>query len=82
MNCSISSELLENYDGYYGAESEWRRLGAVDKAANIVEMCGGHLDRTILEIGSGECAILGRLSSLGDSLFALAKLARDLAHRR
>lgn len=73
MTHSISSKLLENYDGYYEAESEWRRLGAVDKAANIVEMCGDHPHRTILEIGSGEGAILGRLSSLkfGDSLFAI-----------
>jgi len=73
MNCSVSSKLLENYDRYYDAESEWRRLGAVDKAENIVELCGDHLHRTILEIGCGEGAILGRLSSLkfGDSLFAL-----------
>jgi SAM-dependent methyltransferase len=73
MNYLVSSKLLENYDGYYEAESEWRRLGAVDKAANIVEVCGSHLHRTILEIGCGEGAILERLSSLkfGDSLFAL-----------
>jgi ubiquinone/menaquinone biosynthesis C-methylase UbiE len=73
MNCAVSGKLLANYDSYYDAESEWRRLGAVDKAANIVEMCGDHPHRTILEIGSGEGAILGRLSSLkfGDSLFAL-----------
>ena len=73
MNCSISSKLLENYDNYYDAESEWRSLGAVDKAANIVEMCGSHPHSTVVEIGCGEGAILERLSRLkfGDSLFAL-----------
>jgi ubiquinone/menaquinone biosynthesis C-methylase UbiE len=47
-----------NYEG----ESEWRRLGAIDKAGNAVRLCEGIPHASILEVGAGEGAILGQLS--------------------
>jgi len=61
---AISSKLRENYDPYYQGESEWRALGAIDKVKNIVDLCGSVPHRRILDIGSGEGAILKRLSEI------------------
>lgn len=61
----VSDRLRENCDRYYDNEDdEWRRLGAVDKAANIVELCGALEHGRILEIGAGDGAILQRLAEL------------------
>jgi len=58
--------LSNNYEDYYrDGASEWRRLGALDKAANIVRLCGHLPLKSILEIGAGDGAILSRLSELG-----------------
>jgi ubiquinone/menaquinone biosynthesis C-methylase UbiE len=68
-----SDALKANYDDYYRDEdTEWRRLGALDKAGNIVRLCEDLPHRTILEIGAGEGAILKRLSELkfGVELYA------------
>jgi protein-L-isoaspartate O-methyltransferase len=46
----------------YRAPSEWRRLGAVDKAANVVALCEGRPHARVLEIGAGEGALLARLA--------------------
>lgn len=69
----VKDKLKTNYDGYYQGESEWRRLGAIDKANNIVALCGGSPHKTILEIGAGEGSVLQRLSDLkfGEHLYAL-----------
>jgi len=57
---------VRQYDHYYeGGPSEWRRLGAVDKARNIVALCGQLSVKSILEIGAGDGAILSRLSEMG-----------------
>lgn len=65
-NITTSGHLKDNYEDYYeGGDSEWRRLGAVDKCANIVSLCRDLPHATILEIGAGEGAILKRLSELG-----------------
>lgn len=62
----VDDRLQATYDNYYdGAEREWRRLGALDKAGNIVELCEGIPHRTVLEIGAGDGAILHRLAELG-----------------
>ena len=38
---SASEEFRRHYDDYYtGGEHEWRRLGAIDKADNIVRAWG------------------------------------------
>jgi SAM-dependent methyltransferase len=63
---TVRDDLRANYDDYYqGDESEWRRLGAQDKAANIVALCQSVAHCTILDIGSGEGAVLQRLADVG-----------------
>lgn len=69
----VSAKLKANYDNYYEGESEWRCLGAIDKANNIVALCNKYPHKSILEIGSGEGSILKRLSDLkfGGSLYSI-----------
>jgi ubiquinone/menaquinone biosynthesis C-methylase UbiE len=69
----ISAELTAHYEGRYSGTSEWLRVGAVDKAANIVALCSDVEHNTVLEIGAGDGSLLKRLSELGfgKSLFAL-----------
>ena len=70
----LSPQLERNYADYYAeGDSEWRRLGALDKVDNIVNLCGALPHRRILEIGAGEGSILRRLSALrfGEQLYAL-----------
>lgn len=63
---ATSRRLKDNYEDYYeDGDSEWRRLGAADKCANIVSLCRDLPHATILEIGAGEGAILKGLSDLG-----------------
>ena len=59
--------LIELYSRPYDERMiEWRRLGAIDKAANIaalVETCGDKANvNSILEVGSGTGAVLDELS--------------------
>lgn len=62
----LHPDVLRQYDGYYkDGRSEWRRLGAVDKAANIVALCRDIPASSVLEIGAGDGAVLSRLSELG-----------------
>jgi SAM-dependent methyltransferase len=62
----VRQQVLSQYDGYYeGGPSEWRRLGAVDKAGNILALCQHVPVSSILEIGAGDGSILCRLSELG-----------------
>ena len=59
-------DLRTQYDGYYDdGRSEWRRLGAIDKAANVITLCRDIPVSSILEIGAGDGAVLSRLSELG-----------------
>jgi ubiquinone/menaquinone biosynthesis C-methylase UbiE len=70
----ISKHLQDNYKDYYeNGDSEWRWLGAVDKAENIVSLCGAYPHESILEIGAGEGSILKRLSErgFGNEFYAL-----------
>ena len=70
----ISEHLKSNYEDYYGdGDSEWRRLGAIDKVDNIVSLCGDLPHYSILEIGAGEGSLLKRLSELdfGREFYAL-----------
>jgi len=67
LNLSVAKSLAENYEGYYDERSslsKWRRLGALDKCANILSLCSATEHDTILEIGCGDGAILERLSDL------------------
>ncbi len=71
----ITEQLRANYDSYYDDPSlaAWRRIGALDKANNVVRLCAGLPQRRVIEIGAGDGAILQRLSELrfGEGLYAL-----------
>ena len=69
----VSPELRRHYDAYYGdGASEWRRLGALAKAQNVLALCAEWPHASVLEIGAGEGALLARLAELGfgERLFA------------
>jgi ubiquinone/menaquinone biosynthesis C-methylase UbiE len=73
-DAGVDERVLKQYDDYYeDGPSEWRRLGAVDKAANIVALCGALPHESVLEIGAGDGSIVSRLSELGfgERLYAL-----------
>jgi ubiquinone/menaquinone biosynthesis C-methylase UbiE len=72
---ALSNVLRNNYADYYAeGDSEWRQLGALDKVANIVNLCDGMPHGKVLKIGAGEGSILRRLSELrfAEQLYALA----------
>jgi SAM-dependent methyltransferase len=63
---AVSPDLHRHYDRYYAdGASEWRRLGAIGKAENVLALCGQIRRDSVLEIGAGEGALLARLSELG-----------------
>jgi ubiquinone/menaquinone biosynthesis C-methylase UbiE len=71
---AVSEYLKGNYEGYYeDGDSEWRRLGALGKADNIVHLCKSLPQDSVLEIGAGEGSVLKRLSELnfGNNLYAI-----------
>lgn len=56
----------KHYEDYYkGGVSEWRRLGALDKADNVVRLCADLLLKSVLEIGAGDGSVLSELSAMG-----------------
>lgn len=63
-----SDELQRHYSKFYsGGEEEWRRLGAVGKAENIVRAwrtIGGPGKPSVVELGCGNGAIAARLAEL------------------
>lgn len=64
---AVARELQANYEAFYrgGDFAEWRRLGAIDKTANILKLCQGIPHASILEIGAGNGAILENLAAQG-----------------
>jgi len=69
-----SDELKQLYEDHYaGGASEWRRLGALDKAEHIVTLCRDVPHASILELGAGDGSILQRLAEVGfgEQLYAL-----------
>jgi ubiquinone/menaquinone biosynthesis C-methylase UbiE len=70
----VDPQLQRNYDEYYDEDlSEWREMGAIDKASNIRSLCASRPPSTVLDIGAGEGAVLQRLadSRFGQQHFAL-----------
>jgi ubiquinone/menaquinone biosynthesis C-methylase UbiE len=70
----VNNQSYQGYTDYYTKEDpQWRWLGALDKAANIVALCSPFPHRSILDIGAGEGSILKRLSDnhFGDEFHAL-----------
>lgn len=62
----VDPRLQRNYEEHYLDDvSEWRELGAIDKASNILALCGSSVPKTVLEIGAGEGAVLQRLADSG-----------------
>lgn len=71
---TVNAKLLLNYSRYYDeGDSEWRWLGAIGKADNIVSLCNSLPHDSVIEIGAGEGSILKRLAELnfGQHLYAL-----------
>jgi ubiquinone/menaquinone biosynthesis C-methylase UbiE len=62
----IDKTIQSHYDGYYGSTelAEWRRLGAVDKVQNIIELARQLQVGSVLDIGCGDGAIIARLADL------------------
>ena len=65
---ATSRELQSHYDGYYtGSDAEWRRLGAIGKADNIVRAWNSISKPPhprVVELGCGNGAIAHRLDQL------------------
>jgi SAM-dependent methyltransferase len=80
----VDPRLQDNYDEYYPQLSEWRELGATDKASNVRTLCAGCSHTTVLEIGAGEGALLQRLadSGFGERHYALEISASGVARIR
>jgi SAM-dependent methyltransferase len=56
----VQQRVSGQYEHYYtDGPTEWRRLGAIDKAGNIVALCAGIQVKSVVEI------VLARLSELG-----------------
>jgi hypothetical protein len=63
---NVNANLQTNYEEYYGdGASEWRWLGALDKAHNIESLCETFPIHSVLDIGAGEGSVLKRLSDIG-----------------
>ena len=60
---SVSQKYKEKYDSHYSDKSEeWRRIGAVGKVQNIIDITKGlHFD-TLIDIGAGDGNVLSLLS--------------------
>jgi ubiquinone/menaquinone biosynthesis C-methylase UbiE len=63
---AIHEDIRTHYDNYYGDEklAQWRRLGAIDKADNIIELSRGLEVGSVLDIGCGDGAVISRLAEL------------------
>jgi SAM-dependent methyltransferase len=61
----LTAELELGTAYHYEGESEWCRLGAIDKADNVVRLCESVSHASILDVGAGEGSVLGRLAELG-----------------
>ena len=60
----ISNELKEKYDTQYSdSTEEWRRIGAIGKVENIIDLTGGLSINNVIDIGAGDGNILSLLSS-------------------
>jgi ubiquinone/menaquinone biosynthesis C-methylase UbiE len=59
----VSSELKEKYDSHYSDKTEeWRRIGAIGKAQNIIDLTKGFKISNIIDVGAGDGNILSVLS--------------------
>lgn len=75
---SISERYRSHYAGYSPAPSEWARVGALAKVANLAALCGDIPHDSLLEIGCGEGSLLQRVAEIG---FARELHALDVSER-
>jgi ubiquinone/menaquinone biosynthesis C-methylase UbiE len=71
---SLTSHVQQAYeDQYKSDQSEWREIGARQKALNIVEVTQGMTFQKVLEVGAGDGSILQFLSqfNFAESLSAV-----------
>ena len=70
-------DITKHYSHFYDeGASEWRRLGALGKARNIMDLCTDHRFTRVIEIGAGDGAILDQLSQ---AKFALSFTALEVS---
>ena len=62
----MDSDILSHYKDFYANySSEWRLLGGLDKARNIIDLCEAHKFENVVELGAGDGTILDQLSKAG-----------------
>ena len=59
------------YSHHAAFGTEWRKIGARDKAENILSLCQCFPHRSILDIGCGDGAIIRELKRFGDDIAGL-----------
>ena len=60
---TIANELKEKYDSQYSDNTEeWRRIGAIGKAQNIIDLTKGSEINNLIDVGAGDGNILSFLS--------------------
>jgi ubiquinone/menaquinone biosynthesis C-methylase UbiE len=64
MGDRVTAEPPPRTAYHWTGESEWCRLGAIDKAANVVRLCSSLPHAGILDVGAGEGSVLSRLAEL------------------
>lgn len=63
MEISVKENYKASYSSQYSNETdEWRRLGAIRKSKNILEITKGEVFKRVLEVGAGDGSILKFLS--------------------
>ncbi len=65
MESPVAAPGPDRFAHEYAGVSEWRRIGAVDKAANISSLCRSVSHANVLDIGAGEGSVLARLVETG-----------------
>ena len=70
----INKDLQDTYNDYYDQSiTEWRELGARQKARNIIEISEGYSFQKVIEVGAGDGSILSELNqqNYAKELFAV-----------
>jgi|SRR5205823_4078376 len=69
----VSPKWKQNYDAQYLDYTDWRWIGSVDKFANLAKLCSNIPHHRVLEIGSGEGALLKRMeqAEFAEELYSL-----------
>jgi SAM-dependent methyltransferase len=69
----VSPKWKQNYDAQYVDYTDWRWIGSQDKFANLAKLCSNVPHHRVLEIGSGEGALLKRMeqAEFAEELYSL-----------